>query len=47
MRTFESEKTLEEIKETRNGLDEYDRERYDCKLFNECQDRLHNLHKDP
>lgn len=46
MRTFESEKTLEEIEETRNGLDEYDREKYDCKLFKECQDRLHDLHMD-
>lgn len=36
MRTFESEKTLEEIEEKRNGLDEYDREKYDCKLFKEC-----------
>lgn len=46
MRTFESEKTLEEIEEKRNGLDEYDREKYDCKLFKECQDRLHDLHMD-
>lgn len=37
MRTFESEKTFEEIEEKRNGLDEYDREKYDFNLFKECQ----------
>ena len=46
MRTFESEKTIEEIEEARNGLDEYDREVYDFKLFKECHDRLDNLHRD-
>lgn len=46
MKTFESEKTIEEIEGTRNSLDEYDREVYDFKLFKECQDRLDNLHRD-
>lgn len=46
MRTFESEKKLEEVEVKRNGLDEYDREKYDFKLFKECQDRLHYLHMD-
>ena len=38
-------RTFEEIEGARNGLDEYDREVYDFKLFKECQNRLDNLHR--
>lgn len=36
---------LENVEAERNGLDEYDREEYDFKLFKNCQDMLHNLHR--